>query len=581
MFDDGFDAFDAGTAYALMRHGQDRQVQQLVAALQDALARKDDEADYAEVPEPIYIGEDQPGVPVVNALDFSTVDMPESWEDYIGQEPLKRQVLVYLNSALARDAALPHVLLASGYPGVGKALPVDARVLTPTGWTTMGAIAVGDEVVGRDGKPTVVTGVFPQGKRRMYTITFSDGSTVKADGEHLWTVQTKRQRQNGTWQTLTTRQLLDRGLLNSQGRANFYIPMVEPVQHDTVIDDPVDPYLLGVLLANGHLAGHTPVISTGDRWIADEVQRLNPDLAVVEYPENTALRFAIRGPRKNINPVLAYLQNARLTVGSRDKYIPDAYFTGPEDVRRALLAGLLDCDGSVRTARGNALYHSMSPYLAEGVRTLVESLGGTARVRFVGDERGYRVEINMMQNPFRLPRKADKWKVPTRGPSRSIASITAAGMEEAVCIKVAAADELFVIDRYVVTHNTTLARLIAKAMGSRIIELVPPFNIYTLVEAARQLGDDDVLFIDEIHKLADNGKRGAEILLKVLEDKVAYLPTGEVVQLADITVIGATTDRDKLPEPVVDRFKDQAVLPGVHPDGAGADRDLLRVPARV
>lgn len=103
--------------------------------------------------------------------------------------------------------------------------------------------------------------------------------------------------------------------------------------------------------------------------------------------------------------------------------------------------------------------------------------------------------------------------------------------------------------------KTTMARLIASSMGVRIVELVPPFNVYTLVEAAKQLGDKDILFIDEIHKLADSGKRGAEILLKVLEEGVAFLPDGTVEQLAGITVIGATTDRDMLPEPVVDRFK--------------------------
>jgi len=103
--------------------------------------------------------------------------------------------------------------------------------------------------------------------------------------------------------------------------------------------------------------------------------------------------------------------------------------------------------------------------------------------------------------------------------------------------------------------KTTMARLIAVSMGVQIVELVPPFNVYTLVEAAKKLGDKDILFIDEIHKLADSGKRGAEILLKVLEEGVAFLPDGTIEQLADITVIGATTDQDKLPEPVVDRFK--------------------------
>lgn len=103
--------------------------------------------------------------------------------------------------------------------------------------------------------------------------------------------------------------------------------------------------------------------------------------------------------------------------------------------------------------------------------------------------------------------------------------------------------------------KTTMARLIAKMMGVDIYEIVPPFNINTLVECMQKLGNRDILFIDEIHKLADNGQRGAEILLKVLEEKVAYMPTGEVIPLADITVIGATTDAGKLPKTVLDRFK--------------------------
>lgn len=122
--------------------------------------------------------------------------------------------------------------------------------------------------------------------------------------------------------------------------------------------------------------------------------------------------------------------------------------------------------------------------------------------------------------------------------------------------------------------KTTMARLIAKSMGVQIYELVPPFNVFTLVAAAQQLGDKDVLFIDEVHKLADSGKRGAEILLKVLEDGVAFLPTGEVVQLNNITIIGATTDKDKLPEPVIDRFPLQPYFQ------AYSDGDLCEIAAK-
>lgn len=103
--------------------------------------------------------------------------------------------------------------------------------------------------------------------------------------------------------------------------------------------------------------------------------------------------------------------------------------------------------------------------------------------------------------------------------------------------------------------KTMLSRIIAKMMDVPMVELMPPFDTYTLVDAAKRLPDKGILFVDEIHKLADAGKRGAEILLKVLAEGIAFLPDGTMVQLPDITIIGATTDRDMLPETVVDRFK--------------------------
>lgn len=102
--------------------------------------------------------------------------------------------------------------------------------------------------------------------------------------------------------------------------------------------------------------------------------------------------------------------------------------------------------------------------------------------------------------------------------------------------------------------KTTLARLIAKEMGGRLTMLVPPFSKTALYEAAMQCDDGDFLFIDEIHKLADHGPSAAENLLHILEERALYLEGG-VVKLAEFTVIGATTDADKLPETIVDRFE--------------------------
>ena len=81
-----------------------------------------------------------------------------------------------------------YVALLNMEPGAGKGSPLDEPVLTPRGWVTMGDLYVGDQVVGSDGKPTEVTGVFDRGTLPVYRVTFRDGSSVRVDGDHLWSI---------------------------------------------------------------------------------------------------------------------------------------------------------------------------------------------------------------------------------------------------------------------------------------------------------------------------------------------------------------------------------------------------------
>ena len=73
--------------------------------------------------------------------------------------------------------------------GLGKAQPLDARILTPDGWRRMGEIRVGDLVTGSDGRPTRVAGVYPQGERDVFQVIFSDGAMTECCDEHLWAVE--------------------------------------------------------------------------------------------------------------------------------------------------------------------------------------------------------------------------------------------------------------------------------------------------------------------------------------------------------------------------------------------------------
>ena len=72
----------------------------------------------------------------------------------------------------------------------GRAQPTDAKVMTLDGWREIGSLKVGDQVMGSDGFPTKVTGVFPQGVKDAYRVTMTDGTSTRCCAEHLWAVRT-------------------------------------------------------------------------------------------------------------------------------------------------------------------------------------------------------------------------------------------------------------------------------------------------------------------------------------------------------------------------------------------------------
>jgi hypothetical protein len=86
------------------------------------------------------------------------------------------------------DAATETVVIMSSSQ-VGKALALDTPLATPTGWTTMGEVAVGDILFDETGAPCRVTGATDvMLNRRCYRVRFSDGSSIIADADHLWAV---------------------------------------------------------------------------------------------------------------------------------------------------------------------------------------------------------------------------------------------------------------------------------------------------------------------------------------------------------------------------------------------------------
>ena len=336
----------------------------------------------------------------------------------------------------------------------GRAQPVTSLVATPDGFRPIGSLQVGDLVVGSDGQPTTVLGVFPQGRKAVFRVATQDGASTLACAEHLWAVKTPEDRRRGRpARVLQTQEMI--GRLTHAHQTRYELPLVSNPVEFPGRDVPMDPYALGLLLGDDAELGHS-------------------------MEERFGRHDALTGGRGGVivaNPVTALLRQLELAgTTSKTKFIPKQYLHNTAAVRLAVLQGLLDTDGGPVTQRGRSCriqYTTVSRRLRDDVVYLVRSLGGVAywrTRRAEGRKPGFangrpvphRSDAHIMDirlpegvEPFRLSRKAETYRRHGAGrPMRFISSIEPAGEAETVCIQVAAADSLYVTDDFLVTHNT-------------------------------------------------------------------------------------------------------------------------------
>jgi phosphate starvation-inducible protein PhoH and related proteins len=368
----------------------------------------------------------------------------------------------------------------------GRAQPVFTKVLTPDGFRPIGDLRVGDLVVGSDGRPTPVLGVYPQGEKDIYRVTAQDGSWTLCCGEHLWTVRTAAdRRRDKPWRVLETKEMI--GNLRAAHARRYELPLLSgPVCHPER-EVPMDPYALGLLLGDGCLTGSTtPTFSTADPELASALGAALPGAALpgIEARWKDRVDYTLSRPEQpgdlmtTEHPVTRVLRALDLLgTRSHSTFVPEVYLHNSAEVRLALLQGLLDADGGPVAQAGRTCrvqYSTASIVLRDDVIALVQSLGGVAYSRRrsasgrpPGRARGrdvphrydaHVVDIRLPEGvqPFRLRRKLDTYHASGGGgrPMRFIDSIEPAGREEAVCIQVAAADSLYVTENYLLTHNT-------------------------------------------------------------------------------------------------------------------------------
>ncbi|HEX5733696.1 MAG TPA: replicative DNA helicase [Blastocatellia bacterium] len=363
------------------------------------------------------------------------------------------------------------LIIIAARPSMGKAQPLDAQVLTEAGWKRMGEIEAGDDLASVDGRPSTVIGVFPQGVKQIYKVTFSDGRAAESCGEHLWRVHSRHWAEPKVLTTDEVAALLKR----KRYRKRLWVDLfagdfghAEPL--------PVDPWVLGVLIGEGDFSSLR--FSTASDVILSQVQAgLGQKFALNhagKYDYRIVQSMGHRRPgRYGVwpNPLKEELKTLGLWGRrSESKFVPAVYKTARRDVRLAVLQGLLDADGWVERT-GSVRFATASSRLADDVVELARSLGGWATKNNKQSSFTYNCERRCGRTSFVVniahPEPASLFTLPekqARARARRVrrkmpvfVSIEPVGQTEARCIAVTHPSHLYITDDYVVTHNTALA----------------------------------------------------------------------------------------------------------------------------
>ncbi len=327
----------------------------------------------------------------------------------------------------------------------GKGYKLDTKLPTPTGWTTIEDVQVGDEILGKDGNSTKVQFKSELHNIENYIVKFDDGSIHHVDKSHLFTVSHSDWSHNEkVMNVVDIKNKVDSGC-----SSRVYINHNDGLKL-TSKTLAIDPYTLGVWLGDG---------DSNSSRIFGEANDLSEIMKYIPYDKNP-VKVTKSCNTQSIKLPWNILDKQKL---KHNKHIPIDYLRGDENQRLELLKGLMDTDGYTSKVSGACEFYQKSKVLLNNVQELLSSLGIKNRIRFKivnGEEYGT-ISFSTSHDVFKLSRKLKQQQTKRKNHVKNkriyIKSIELVDSVTTQCIQVDNQDKLFLVGQSMIpSHNTTI-----------------------------------------------------------------------------------------------------------------------------
>lgn len=358
-----------------------------------------------------------------------------------------------------------------------KGLPLDTPIFTNSGWKTMGTLTKNDKVYDKDGNLVDILNISKVKNKKCLKIIFDNNEEIVSDFEHRWLVFTEARGVKHEI-VMTTQEIKD--YLDDLPKRDSYkllrVELTKPLNNEE-IELPLDPYLFGVWLGDGHSVDNKITQANGNVW--DEIKRRGYKVGndISQGGCGKASTRTIHGTRHILNE-LNVLKN---------KHVPDIFLMGSYEQRLDLLRGLMDSDGTFNKARNRFYVSTTRLGQVEFATKIISSLGlKPTTIKYNKKFNGriikcYNIEFSTTEfNPFLCRNqhlKLDGLILSNKRTNKVIKRVEEVDTVPTKCIEVDSPSSTFLYGHtFSVTHNTNRPKNFE--VHSYTKPMLPPFDDY-------------------------------------------------------------------------------------------------------